>query len=153
MKHCAKLFRSHFFACVLETGIAAMLLISVLIHLSGPYFFLESAARYQILNVDYLVFVLPCLAALQFVLAICLLTRYESQITLFLVGALFLGFMVCQISVLIRGITTDCGCFGNASESIGVFTVTRLALFGLLCFAAATFRPTSDTDRVSKILD
>lgn len=143
MKLTAKLLRSNLFACVLDTVVAAMLLVSVLIHLSGPYFFLEAAARYQIFSSDYLVFILPFLAAVQFVLALCLLIRYESKITLFLAGVLFWGFMACQLSVLVRGISADCGCFGSASEEISVVTILKLALLGALCFAGVHYRQPS----------
>lgn len=149
-----RVFKSPCFTNGCEIGIGILLLVAVLIHLSGPFFFLESAARYQILDATSLAYLLPFLVSLQFVLAICLLVRFAPRLSLLLVGLMFAVFMLCQLSVLLRGLTADCGCFGSASDAIGAFSILKLLALVILCFSLAWVHPTDrDLETQTSIQD
>jgi hypothetical protein len=120
-----------------ELLVGAMLLVSVAIHVSSPYLFLETAIRYQILTPAVLTWILPALVGVQFGLACCLLTRTNRCNSLYASSLLFLIFLGAQISVLSRGILTDCGCFGSVSETVGVLSALKLAGLTLLCLLLA----------------
>ena len=133
-----------FFGTFFELLVGCMLLVSGLIHLSGPYFFLETAIRYQILSPSILVWLLPILVALQFILGICLLARFTLANALLCSGVLFLLFALAQISVLIRGISTGCGCFGSQSEIVGFMSVAKLLALSFGCLAFGNYRSGQD---------
>jgi Methylamine utilisation protein MauE len=103
-------------------------------HAENPYLFLSSIYKYKIVNPAFgqsLAIVLP---GLQFVLAICLLSRIFVGGALLGSALLLTLFAGVQASALARGLKIDCGCFGSGgSEVIGRGSIGTV---GLLCAGA-----------------
>ncbi len=131
---------------IVEFVIGLMFLISGLIHLSGPYFFLEAALRYELFGVDVLIWVLPILAAAQLVIATALLVGFAPRVCLVISGIMFSVFAVAQLSIIFRGISASCGCFGSVSSQVGLFSVAKLLALLVLCFAFALRTPNSNIE-------
>lgn len=127
-----------------EIGIGLMFIVSSLIHIAGPYFYLESAIRYQIASGDFLSLAIPFLTALQLVAGTSLLLGLFRRPALAWSGILFLGFCVAQLTVLWRGIEVSCGCYGTSSSQVSIESVMQLLLMFLLATTLFWFARTNE---------
>lgn len=116
-----------------EMLLGSMFIVSSLIHFTGPYFFLEAAIRYRIVNGDVLVWLLPFLTGLQFSIGICLVFGLARRAALISAASILFMFLVSQLIVLFRGIEVSCGCFGTSSHKVDVISVSKLFLLVLVC--------------------
>ncbi len=117
---------------LLRIFIGLVLVFASMAHFNNPFMFLGSFLRYQIFEFGVSSILLPWAMAIESVLGTALLASLWPRTTLKLC---FLYFTVCglaQISVFLRGIRTDCGCFGSFSQTIGPLTIAiPLALAGI----------------------
>lgn len=106
-------------------------------HTGNPYYFLSSIYKYELVEPTagrWLAIILP---SLQFVLAVCLVTRI-------LVGGALLGsallltlFVVVQAITWYRGLEIDCGCFGPSySVPIGQQSLATVGVLALIAYSA-----------------
>lgn len=114
--------------------IACILLTSGLIHIAQPYFFIYSAAAYQIVSSRFIWLPMTVLPYLQIVIAICLVLQVARGTALALGGALFFLFSVAQAIVIFRGSNISCGCFGYSGATVGPSTVMISIVSAGLCF-------------------
>jgi len=100
------------------------LIVSGLIHLAGPYFFLEAVLQYQLVRGLPAQFVAMIVMVSSVVLgtAIVFYSRL-SPISLGLSAVLFLSFVVAQVSAVARGLNIACGCFGATNHQIGWMSI------------------------------
>ncbi len=129
---------------LIEMGLGTILVISALIHIAGPWFFLEAATRYRILPVTALVWVLPFLMAIQLVSGTALVFGLFRGGVLWVAGGLFACFLLAQVCVLCRGIQVICGCFGSASHAVSVWSVLQLTAMLFLVIMAMRMRQKID---------
>lgn len=74
---------------------------------------------------------------------ICLTTGLLRQGARIASMALFMIFLVAQTSVLMRGVETGCGCFGNLQEPVDFYTLLRTGFLFLLAWLL--YRPDRKT--------
>ena len=133
-----KIFLTATFVC--ESFLIVVLIVSSLIHLSGPFFFLESALRYRVLEAAPLSMILPVVMFLQLGLAASMIIQFAPRTSLLITAAMFLTFSFLQISVLLRGIKASCWCYGSASGLIDIGSILQLLILVAICLILAFFK-------------
>lgn len=121
---------------VCRSILAAVFLIAGLSKLRNPYAFLVAVYQFELLTAEQARFVATFLPFLEIALGGCLIlglfTRAASVVATVLLAA-FTGILA---SVVVRGIKTACGCFGELEPAdIGWTTVARsvaLTVLGVL---------------------
>jgi len=100
------------------------LIVSGLIHLAGPYFFLEAVLQYQLVRglPAQLVAMTVMVSSVVLGTAIVFYSRL-GPISLGLSALLFLIFAVAQLSAVMRGLNIACGCFGATNHQIGWMSI------------------------------
>jgi len=94
--------------------------------------FATDVARYQIMPDGLAIVVASVLPMIEVGLGLCLLSGTCVLPAMLTITGLLLAFLVAQISVLWRGLTISCGCFGSDSP-VGAMSVVRT---GSLLFSA-----------------
>lgn len=121
------------FACRFLLG--TVLAFSALSHLLEPVAFLDAVYSYRLLGKlsGWLCGVL--LPPMELALAICFLTGRFLKPALATACGLFVVFVLAQATVVVRGLTIDCGCFGRFSHTVGWASLAMTT--GLLGMSAA----------------
>ena len=139
--------------------LAFVFLLSAAIHLSNPYEFMSAIYGYQIGHESIGE---AAAIAIPFLLAGAggaLLFGFAVEAAFSTAIGLLIVFSAAQISVIWRGITADCGCFGMAGSSpVDRHTLVRLglllviAIIGLsLAIARRRFRNLIETTTPNKL--
>ena len=118
---------------VLAMIVAAILLSTGLIHAAQPYYFIHSIASYRLLPVTALGLFGLWLPYIQIVVAFCIGLRIVDRTALALAAVLFMAFTIAQITVILRGLNIDCGCFGFVAYTV---TPTSALLPLVLCLCS-----------------
>ena len=131
---------SSFCSNMLRALIGGIWIVSGLLHLQNIPAHFVAIANYRILPIEgsqILAFVLP---GLHVIVGVALLLN-EFRLPCFIVSAGLAGiYLVAQLSVLLRGLRIDCGCFGTIGEStIGFSTVLRTSFLLSICVWLAWF--------------
>jgi hypothetical protein len=107
----------------------AVLIYSAMIHFANPYFLLESTLNYQLVDG----FVAESVAILvihgSFLCGLCLLTSQMPSCARWFAVGLFVAFVVAQTFAVSIGNEIGCGCFGDESEKVGIWTILRTLVF------------------------
>ncbi len=90
--------------------------------------FAAAVEGYQLLSPGLVIWVVKILPWLEIVLGGVLLLGLKIRYTAGLAAALLLFFTLIMLATYLRGIETDCGCFG-VGERISPLTLVRDALF------------------------
>jgi uncharacterized membrane protein YidH (DUF202 family) len=114
-------------------GLSMILFASAILHFGNQYQFLRSIYEYRLVSQSVGVALALILPSLQLVLAIGILSPIWQRPALLGTALLFAGYALAQLSVILRGLDVNCGCFGPYSESTG----TKTLLFVLVLAGCA----------------
>ena len=93
-----------------------------------PFLFLATVYDYEIVSVKFGIALAVLLPGLELLVGICLMVRiFPKSASLFCVAMLSM-FLFAQISVLMRGLTVDCGCFGIEESPVTSQILARTGL-------------------------
>lgn len=106
--------------------LGAPLVTSSLIHLSNPYQFLEAVLRYDVLYATWAPTFASLMIFLSMIIGLALILDIFPKGALVISGGMFAVFAVAQLSVLVRGITAMCGCFGSFSHEVSWYSIAIL---------------------------
>lgn len=127
--------------------VATMLWLSAYWKIARPGAFLEAVVEYQLVPFPAAMVVAAWLPWLEVVLAVAVLTRWNRGAALISV-TLGLAFVLAQASVLVRGLSVACGCFGPTGEPVGAVSLIRSSLFLVCAWVVFRSRETSaDADK------
>lgn len=116
--------------------VAIALIASGIAHISNPYIFLESVLAYQIFPREIVPWLVAIITYVVMFSGLAVLTGLFRPQVYALTTALFLAFVVMQVSVLFRGMEIGCGCFGPSEHALDWRTVGSSFLLLLSSFAA-----------------
>ncbi|MGK2943246.1 MAG: MauE/DoxX family redox-associated membrane protein [Desulfuromonadales bacterium] len=97
--------------------------------------FAGHVAAYQILPYAMNYLVAATLPYVEFLAGVMLLLNTRVRPALLVIGAMTLAFMAALVSVLLRGLAIDCGCFdpgGGQDVTAGVALLRDIALMALV---------------------
>ena len=114
--------------------VAVPLVASGLIHLSHPMAFLDIVLRYGLVGGWFAVAMATVLPAAQLACGLWMLLQRTVASTWWLVGGLYLVFSVAQWSVVLRGQTLACGCFGDHGRPITVYSAAMVLAAAAACW-------------------
>ena len=104
--------------------------VSSLFHLFFPTEFLEAVYAYDFLSAKLGLWFAWILPPLEFSIGICLIKQVYCTQALASCMMLLGSFLVAQLSVVIKGNVTDCGCFGPVNHPVGTVSIMFI-LFAL----------------------
>ena len=121
-------------------AVGFLLLWSGWIHIVNQHQFFESIKRYDILHPALGLVVAATLPAVQIIIGLCLFFDKYMHTATTAAALLFGVFTAGQLTVLVRGQSIPCGCFGLYSDrvtilSMSVICAISIALFVLTLFA------------------
>lgn len=120
------------FECVFIAISCILLGFSGFAHLVNPSKFAISIGLYQLVHASSAYWIVLFLPPLQLAIAIAMLfERYRAAAT-FMAVALFGVFACSQWSVLVRGMTIDCGCFGSLSTVVSFRSASAISILFLI---------------------
>jgi hypothetical protein len=119
---------AHLVTTLARIVVATMLGVSAYWKIIRPGAFLEAVVEYQLVPFSLALVVASWLPWLELVVALALTTRWYRGAAMI---ALVLGvtFVLAQSSVLVRGLSVPCGCFGPTDERVGALSLIRSMLF------------------------
>jgi hypothetical protein len=125
--------------------VATMLGVSAYWKLARPGAFLQAVVEYQLLPFPIALLFASWLPWLEATVALALLTRWHRGAAMV---ALVLGliFVLAQSSVLVRGLSVSCGCFGPTDERVGAVSLIRSVVFAVCAVLAMSRRNPPTTD-------
>ena len=112
------------------------MLFSGIVHAVQPYYFIHTVSSYDLLPAAASGLAGLWLPYLQIVLGLCIGFGLAERVALGTAALLFAAFALAQLSVLMRGMEIDCGCFGFVASEISVFSVS----LPILLLGACIFR-------------
>jgi putative oxidoreductase len=121
--------------------VAGVFLYAGIFKLAEPAAFAEDIANYQAFphwTWNLAAAVVPIAEILG---ALALLTGFKRRAGAVMLGALTMAFIGLIVSVIVRGIDLDCGCFGKAAEASSVGWPLLLRDLGLLLAIVAAYLP------------
>ncbi len=120
-------------ARVISIFLGAVLLYSSLGKLQNGYSFLESVYQFEIAGPRMALAIAVVLPVFEFMLGLCLLVAVAYRPALAMSAGLFAIFSAALASVVIRGLTASCGCFGSLPQATVTWhTVARTSALFLL---------------------
>lgn len=118
---------------IVSIAVATTLLFSGVLHASQPYYFIYTVSSYHILPPFAAGIVGLLLPYVQITVAVCIGLGFADSVALRIGALLFMVYTCAQLSVLLRGIDVECGCFGFASSRISATSVSLPFLFFAAC--------------------
>ncbi len=113
--------------------------------IANPLQFAAAVEGYQILTSNGVIWVVKILPWMEIVLGILLIIGIQVRYTAGLIGLLLAFFITVMLVTYLRGIETDCGCYG-VGEKISPLTLVRDASF-ILPALFLVIRPWLERDR------
>ena len=115
--------------------IAAVLLFSGIVKILDPLPLLETLKLITIVPESLQIIIATLLPIVEIGLAVLMLLKIKSKITLIAVTGLFASFLAFSIYGMAVGFGGDCGCFGDVLKSdFGFWMILRNTIFLLLSF-------------------
>jgi uncharacterized membrane protein len=115
--------------------IGIVFLMSSIPHLLNQYDFLDSVLKYKLLPFRAAELIAAYLPWMQVTIAACLFFAVFRRAAWSVSLALFLAFFAAQISLLVRGLKINCGCFGTSDNPISVVSASLVFGFFLISLA------------------
>lgn len=110
-------------------GIGVIFIYAGLSKILHPLLFLENLYDYDLLDEESLYVVGAILPCLELTIGVCLVGKIMCPGSLFLCVIMLVTFFATQISVVVRGISVSCACFGsNPEQLVGYATILRTGL-------------------------
>ncbi len=128
---------------VIRIALAALWAAAGILKVRDPSGFAQEVANFQLFPAAAS-FVAATLPMTEIVIALGLFCpwRHWRQAAALASTAVMAVFLVAVVSVVVRGVNTDCGCFGNNSGPVSWLTVARnLGLLGASLFLVRSDRP------------
>lgn len=116
-------------------AVGLLFLFSGLAKLRQPYDFMRDVYAYELLGPPIGRWLAMTLPHIEVVLAVCLLSGLFRRSAALATAGLLLLFVIAQTTVIWRGMTIDCACFGSAEGTVvglGSGVRTLLLLLGVL---------------------
>lgn len=114
--------------------IAFSLLYSGAVHSLHPLFLLFTASSYEVCSLNSLMEVMVILLPYcELTCGVCIVIRVFERTAIAVASALFALFTIVQCTVLLRGGTASCNCFGYHAEPISVQSAAVPMACGILC--------------------
>ena len=85
--------------------------------------------------------------AIEIIAGLALLTGFRRRAAALMLGSLTLAFLGLILSVILRDINLDCGCFGESEQASAVGWPLFVRDLGLLVAIAAAYLPPASTSR------
>jgi hypothetical protein len=126
-----------FHACRLALG--GIFLYAGLIKAQDVVAFAGSVANYQILSYQLNYLVAAGLPYVEMAAGLLLIVNRQVRPSALLVGGMNLVFMAALVSVIVRGLDIDCGCFRPGGEGHTTAQVALLRDVGFMALAVVTF--------------
>jgi hypothetical protein len=124
--------------------IGIILLYSATIHLLNPIKFYVSILQYRIIPNELSLVIAFLLPSTEFIIGFGLLFRAAPSLFSLLASLLFSLFAMVHWSMVIAGKNVPCGCFGDNSEPISVFSATLVSIGATTIFLAFLIAKRSD---------
>src|SRR4051812_44129394 len=123
---------------LIQWGLGAMFLYSSIPKIIAPADFLSSVYNYELLSPSLTLFVAIVLPWVEFLLGVCLLGGIILPGALVMCMVLFGVFVFAHASVLMRGLSIECGCgLVSGGEHVSYITLARSII--LLLAAGVAF--------------
>ena len=116
-------YRWRAFDLVGRSAIALVLITSGLIHISGPFFFLESVLAYELIPTNATPYVVNFIMHLVLVLGLIVASGCYHNAIHGISAVVFAGFTIVQLVALILNKEISCGCFGPSEHAVGWQTI------------------------------
>jgi uncharacterized membrane protein YphA (DoxX/SURF4 family) len=114
---------------------------SGLLKIINPLEFARNILNYRLFSEELAFLGAIILPWLEFLIGLCLITGFFRQGASILAVGLFGGFIGLVIITLVRGIDTNCGCFGPLSHRVGLTLLLNDALlFGASLYLFLVYR-------------
>lgn len=98
-------------------ALGAIFIYAALPKIADPVSFAGTVASYKILPYFWSYFVAAVLPFLELICGVLLLSGYRVRAGALIVAAMNALFMVALVSLIVRGLDIDCGCFGGSKTS------------------------------------
>jgi len=106
---------------------------SGLLHASNPYFFMHSVASYRIVPESIVGMIGLFLPHLLIVVGVCLCFDWMIETVLPVALVIAVVFIAAQLTVLVRGMKIDCGCFGSTVSPVSVRSLMPSLFITAVC--------------------
>ncbi len=123
-------------AWIIRTGIGLLLIYSGLLKVTRPYEFLNSVLGYHLLGPKSATVFAGVLPFVELSIGMALVCGIWALGAAAIAALLFAAFSAGQASILLRGISADCGCFGTGEPVSWVSLLRTLALLGAAIWCA-----------------
>lgn len=120
-------------AQVARLSIAAVLVLSAMLHLQQPFFFASTIASYRIVPFGTEFLFSLGIGSFQFVLGVALFLSHRFSLYLKVSFLLFGLFAFMQVRLLALDEDVNCGCFGFAAGKVSWASVAIPAGLGMVC--------------------
>lgn len=117
--------------------VAGMLFYTGLIHAAQPYYFIHSISSYRLLPAGVSCIIGLWLPYPQIVLVLCIGLRIAEKVALYTAASVFTAFALAQMTVLMRGMEIDCGCFGFVAHTVSPVSIMLPIALVCACTLAA----------------
>ena len=118
---------------VLSWAFGVVLLVSSIPHWANPYYFLGAVYAYDLVGPGVGQIIAMVLPALQFIVAVCLISRTWLDAAHLIALVMFGCFLTVQSLAHFRDLEISCGCFGPCHETpIGVDSLLTVGGFFLM---------------------
>lgn len=128
---------------LLSVVVAATLLFSGIVHASEPYYFVHTVGSYHLLPSAGAGVVGILFPYIQIVLGICIGLQIAESVALGSAAFLFAIYASAQLSVLMRGLDIDCGCFGTVALKVSPTSALVPALLLAACVLSLKWKSTT----------
>lgn len=120
-------------------------------HASNSYRFFQSVVAYDLLSVNFSIWVATVLPFLQLIIGVFLLLNVFTEVSFLLATVLLFVFDFAGILAIIRGLNITCGCFGDLSPRITTGHVVITSVLVSLSIYATIIHLKSPPDGRSEI--
>lgn len=124
---------------VVSLGIAVCFLFSGLIHFGNSYFYLSGIIKYDLTSPFISKQVAIVLPVMHLLIALLIIGDFLKPAALLTGAGLFCLYACAQISILLRGINIECGCFGISSQTVDLWSVANVTGFCLITIVLWAF--------------
>ncbi|MBA4372571.1 MAG: hypothetical protein C0402_06875 [Thermodesulfovibrio sp.] len=138
-----------FLSCIFRGIVGGIFLISGLAKISDPVRFMLTLREFRLFPEIIVPFTALYLPWLEFILGLCVLVGLMHRTAALMLSCLNGIFTLAIVSLIVRGIEIDCGCFGLLADILKLpdmadyKAVIRNCIFIALCYAIYKAKKTS----------
>jgi uncharacterized membrane protein YphA (DoxX/SURF4 family) len=139
-----------FLANVSRWGVGLVFIVAGISKILNPEEFMRAIGNFNLLPLFLVPVSATTLPWLELLGGFCLIIKRFVKSSSLIIAALLVIFIAAMIINILKGVQTDCGCFGLlfADSSISIFSIFRnVVLFGLTCYIIWIFPHDSNDSR------